>query len=86
MPGCVTSSVFPHTEPDEAARFMYLSSCADPWAQEEPEIIWPDSQDAPEAGKIQLVLRREMQMWYWTEEAFEEEDYGRYAVLIPKSD
>ena len=84
MPVCVTASVFPHAEPDEAARFLFLAaSDADP-RTEDPEIIWPESQDAPEAGRIHLVLRKEAQRWYWTEEEFGSEAFGRYVLLVPK--
>ena len=86
----VTSSVYPHSVPDEAARMMlYYTVDADMnTVTQSPdaygEIYWPEGEDEPEKGCIHVVLQREIRGWMWEDEDFTYETFGRYALLLPR--
>ena len=86
----VTSSVYPHLAPEEAAQMMlYCIADADmKEAEISPaccgEIYWPEGEDEPQKDCIHVVLQREIRHWMWEDEDFDYETFGRYALLIPK--
>ena len=86
----ITSSVYPHAMPDEAARMMlYYTVDADmntvaQFPDTYGEIYWPEGEDGPEKGCIHVVLQREIRSWIWEDEDFTYESFGRYALLIPR--
>ena len=87
MPAAVTSSLYPHRDPEGAARMILLyaqdADMRDPDAF--GEIIWPAAYDEPPADTVCLVTVQEMRAWYWEEEDWDIETYGRYVLMIPKT-
>ena len=85
-----TSRVHPHRSPEEAARMLILYAVdADMRvAAEDPdaygEIIWPGSMEEPPEGEISLIAAQDSRGWYWNEEDWDYESFGRYVLLIPK--
>lgn len=90
LPVAATSRVHPHGSPEEAARMLLLyamdadmrTAAADPDAY--GEIIWPGSMEEPPAGEVCLVAAQDSRGWYWDEEEWDCETFGRYILLIPK--
>ncbi len=87
----VTSSVYPHLSPDEAARMMlYCMEDADLREvavnpDKYGEIYWPEGEEEPEKGCIHVVLQREIRNWIWEDADFEYLPVGRFAVLKPRT-
>lgn len=90
IPVASTSRVHPHKAPEEAARMLFLYAAdvdmrkAAENLDHYCEIIWPDSLEEPPENEISLVTVQEARGWYWEEEDWDYEVFGRYALIIPK--
>ena len=90
LPLRVTTAVYPHTDPDEAAEMMTLFSLdADMRIVAEDreayaEIFWAEGEAGPAEDTVSVVSMKESRNWIWDADAFDDERIGRYVLLVPK--
>lgn len=81
----VTNEIFPHIDPDEGAKFIYLYSIdADMRKEEDFDVIYPPMFEQLDEGTINIVYTKDT--LEWNLDSFDYQEFGRYALLTPIQD